>query len=49
MGWQHLTLQRDAAPVTRDGGGMAPAVEVWRRLPVWVTRRVGAVVVRGIP
>lgn len=49
MGWQHLTLRRKAAPVTRDTGNLSRAVELWRRLPLWVTRIAGPALVRGIP
>ena len=48
--WEYVLLTRDAPP---DQGPQnptfAPLIDIWKRLPVWLTTRVGPYIVRNIP
>ncbi|GAB6164131.1 FemAB family PEP-CTERM system-associated protein [Thermostilla marina] len=47
--WQYAPLGSTMAEVRPDNPKYQRAVRLWKRLPVWFTRIVGPVVVRGIP
>jgi serine/alanine adding enzyme len=48
--WEYVLLTRDTPP---DQGPQNPKfarlIDLWKRLPVWLTKRVGPYVVRNIP
>ncbi len=46
-GWQQLSLVPGGKPITADDH--ATAVEIWKKLPIWLTRRIGPMIARGIP
>ncbi len=48
-GWQHLGGAEAAAPITNEDHRFSAAIELWKRLPVWLTRLAGPAIVRGIP
>jgi FemAB-related protein (PEP-CTERM system-associated) len=48
-GWQLLPLRAGVAPMTKEDQAFGLATQVWRRLPVWLTRLIGPPIVRGIP
>jgi serine/alanine adding enzyme len=48
-GWQHIAPASDAKPITKEDDRFGAAIEVWKRLPVWLTRLAGPAIVRGIP
>lgn len=47
--WQYCVRKGDVGAVRLEGGKYDRAVNVWRRLPLSLTRVVGPLVVRGIP
>lgn len=47
--WQYAVLGGDAAEMRPDHPRYARAIRLWQRLPVALTRRLGPLVVRGIP
>lgn len=50
MYWEYVLLTRPTAP---DHGPrnpkFAPAIAAWQRLPIWLTKAVGPIIVRNIP
>lgn len=47
--WQYYVRKGDPDEMRPDAGGKQRLVEIWKKIPVWLTRLVGPVVVRGIP
>jgi FemAB-related protein (PEP-CTERM system-associated) len=47
--WQYYVRKGDVDDMRLESGKYARAVALWRRLPVWMTRRLGPMIVRGIP
>lgn len=47
--WQYYERKGSAEEVRPDHPKFQRKIALWKRLPVWVTRLVGPVVVRGIP
>jgi len=47
--WQYRVLQGEVGEMRPDNPRYQRAIRLWQRLPVWLTRRVGPLVVRGIP
>jgi FemAB-related protein (PEP-CTERM system-associated) len=47
--WQYYVRSGDVGDVRPDHARFQLAQNVWRRLPVWLTRVIGPPIVRGIP
>jgi FemAB-related protein (PEP-CTERM system-associated) len=47
--WQYCVLHGEVGEMRPDSPRYQRAIRVWQRLPVFVTRRVGPMIVRGIP
>ncbi len=47
--WQHHLRRGEPGAMRPDDPAMRRRIEVWKKLPVWVTRLVGPSIVRGIP
>ncbi len=47
--WQYCVLQGEVGDMRPDNPRYQRAIKLWQRLPVSVTRRVGPLIVRGIP
>ncbi len=47
--WQYHPRKGDMNSMRPDNAGNARKVELWKRLPVWLTRQIGPSIVRGIP
>jgi len=47
--WQYYVRRGDAAEVRPDNPKYKRRIELWKRMPVWLTRLVGPSIVRGIP
>jgi FemAB-related protein (PEP-CTERM system-associated) len=47
--WQYLVRVGDAADMRPENPRYQRRIQVWRRLPVWLTRIIGPPIVRGIP
>jgi serine/alanine adding enzyme len=47
--WQYCALKGVAGDLRRDNPRYQRAIRLWQRLPVGLTRRVGPLIVRGIP
>lgn len=47
--WQYHVLNGEISDLRPDNPRFARAVRVWQRLPVWITRMAGPLIVRGIP
>ncbi len=47
--WQYCVRRGKVADVRPDSGKFDRVIAVWQRLPVWLTRLIGPVIVRGIP
>ncbi|MBN2021257.1 MAG: FemAB family PEP-CTERM system-associated protein [Pirellulales bacterium] len=47
--WQYHVRAGSVDALRLESGKFDLAVQVWRRLPVWLTRRLGPRIVRGIP
>jgi FemAB-related protein (PEP-CTERM system-associated) len=47
--WQYYVRKGDPAQMRPDSSKNQRLVEIWKKLPVWLTRIVGPSIVRGIP
>lgn len=47
--WQYHVRQGDIGAVRPDNPKYRRKIELWKRLPVWLTRLVGPSIIRGIP
>jgi len=47
--WQYYVRKGDPAKMRPDSSKNQRRVEIWKKLPVWLTRIVGPSIVRGIP
>lgn len=47
--WQYYVRQGRISDMRLEGGKYGRAVQVWKKLPVWLTRLIGPPIVRGIP
>jgi hypothetical protein len=47
--WQYHLRDGDAEEMRPDSPKYRRRIELWQKLPVWVTRMVGPAIVRGIP
>ena len=47
--WQYYVRRGDPAQMRVDDGGKRRLIEVWKRMPIWLTRIIGPPIVRGIP
>ncbi|MCC7335962.1 MAG: GNAT family N-acetyltransferase [Pirellulaceae bacterium] len=47
--WQYFVRQGACDALRPENGKFAAAIQVWKRLPVALTRQLGPLIVRGIP
>ncbi len=47
--WQYYVREGGMKDMRPDGGKYGKAIQIWQKLPVWVTKMVGPNIVRGIP
>lgn len=47
--WQYYLRQGDVASMRPDSSRNQKLIRIWQRLPLWLTRQLGPLVVRGIP
>jgi serine/alanine adding enzyme len=47
--WQYYVRKGDVTDVRPENPRYRRKIELWKKLPVWITRLVGPTVVRGIP
>ncbi len=47
--WQYYVRKGEPSDMRPDGGKYDRMIQIWQRLPVWLTRRIGPYIVRGIP
>ena len=47
--WQYYVRKGSPDQMRPDAGGKQRLVQVWQKLPVWLTRWIGPSIVRGIP
>ena len=47
--WQYHVLQGSRDALRPDNPGNRRLIEIWKRLPLWVSRAMGPSIVRGIP
>jgi len=47
--WQYYLRQGEASDMRPGSGKYDRVIQVWQKLPVWVTRIIGPTIVRGIP
>lgn len=47
--WQYYARQGDVGAMRPDSDRNQRLIQIWRRLPLWLTRQLGPLVVRGIP
>ena len=47
--WFYYDRKNAVGTVRPDHPGHQWKIAIWKRLPVWLTRRIGPAVVRGIP
>jgi serine/alanine adding enzyme len=47
--WQYYLRQGDVSSMRPDSSRNQRLIRIWQRLPVWLTRQLGPLVVRGIP
>lgn len=47
--WQYYLRQGDVSSMRPDSSRNQKLIRIWQRLPVWLTRQLGPLVVRGIP
>ncbi|GIW94947.1 MAG: hypothetical protein KatS3mg110_2988 [Pirellulaceae bacterium] len=47
--WQYYLREGSINDMRPDNARFSLAIRVWRKLPVWLTRLLGPVIVRGIP
>jgi FemAB-related protein (PEP-CTERM system-associated) len=50
LNWEYVLLTRESAPDQGPGNSRFNlAIETWRRLPLWLSNRIGPAIVRNIP
>ena len=47
--WQHYVRHGNAGDMRPSNGKFQMLIQIWQRLPVWLTRLIGPAIVRGIP
>jgi hypothetical protein len=47
--WQYYVRRGSAGDMRRQHPRFQPFIHLWQYLPVWLTRRLGPRIVRGIP
>ena len=47
--WQHYVRRGNAGDMRPSNGKFQKWIQIWQRLPVWLTRLIGPGIVRGIP
>ncbi|TXT35450.1 MAG: FemAB-related protein PEP-CTERM system-associated [Planctomycetota bacterium] len=47
--WQHYVRRGQASDMRPTSGKFQKAIQIWQRLPVWLTKLIGPSIVRGIP
>ena len=47
--WQHYVRRGQASDMRPTSGKFQKAIQIWQRLPVWLTKLIGPGIVRGIP
>lgn len=47
--WQYYVRTGDPAEMRPDADGNQRLIQIWQRLPVWLTKCIGPRIVRGIP
>lgn len=47
--WQYYVREGDPNDMRPDSDGKKRLVELWQRLPIWLTKTIGPSIVRGIP
>lgn len=47
--WQYHVRQGEMKDMRPDGGKYDRVIQIWQKLPVWVTKVIGPEIVRGIP
>lgn len=47
--WQYYVRKGSPEDMKPDSDGKQTLVKIWQKLPVWLTRRIGPPIVRGIP
>lgn len=47
--WQYSVRRDDPSDMRPDAEGKKRLVEIWQRLPVWITKLIGPAIARGIP
>ncbi|MDZ7615692.1 MAG: FemAB family XrtA/PEP-CTERM system-associated protein [Patescibacteria group bacterium] len=47
--WQYYVRRGDVTGMRIESGRYDRVIRIWQRLPVWLTRRIGPAIVRGIP
>lgn len=47
--WQYASRSGSVGDARPDNPKYAMAIKVWKKLPVWLTSKIGPVIVRGIP
>lgn len=47
--WQYRMFRGEAADLRPSGGKYGRAIQIWQKLPVWLTKLIGPTIVRGIP
>jgi FemAB-related protein (PEP-CTERM system-associated) len=47
--WQYASLSGRVGDARPDNPRYALAIRLWKKLPVWLTSRIGPAIVRGIP
>ena len=47
--WHYYVRDGDPNDMRPDSGGKKRLVEIWQKLPVWLTKIIGPPIVRGIP
>jgi hypothetical protein len=47
--WQYYVRRGNVDAMRPESASNQRRIRIWRRLPVWLTRRIGPFIVRGIP
>jgi hypothetical protein len=47
--WQHYVRHGHAGDMRPSNSKFQKLIQIWQRLPVWMTRLIGPSIVRGIP
>ena len=47
--WQYYLRQGTTSDMRPESGKYDRVIKIWQRLPVWMTRMIGPLIVRGIP